>query len=130
MIYIYWWAENQIFKILFFSNTDTHRFLRLYSLIECLEVNRMYVTRFWFHSKLVLEKAKKPACYELAIHVFFLNILNKYFKRKFCKFQMNILADFIPIMTKSSITTRKFISQKLYIKQNILANNYSRKLFS
>ena len=43
---------------------------------------------------------------------------------------MNILADFIPIMTKSSTTTRTFISEKLYIKQNILANNYSRKLFS
>ena len=28
----------------------------------------MYVTRFWFHSKLVLEKAKKPASYDLAIH--------------------------------------------------------------
>ena len=33
--------------------------------------NRMYVTSFSFHSKLVLEKAKKPASYELAIHTVF-----------------------------------------------------------
>ena len=37
----------------------------------------MYVTSFWFHSKLKLEKAKKPASCELAIHaVLFLNILH------------------------------------------------------
>ena len=59
-------------KILFFSNTDIHRFLWLYSLIESLQVNRMYVTSFWFHSKLVLDKARKPVSYELAIHTVFL----------------------------------------------------------
>ena len=58
-------------KILFLSNTDIHRFLWLYSLIACLQINRKYVTSFWFHSKLVMEKAKKPASYELAIHTVF-----------------------------------------------------------
>ena len=31
-------------KILFFSNTDIHRFLWVYSLIKCLQINRTYVT--------------------------------------------------------------------------------------
>ena len=43
---------------------------------------------------------------------------------------MNILTDFIPPMLKFSIATREFISEKLYVKKNILANKYSRKLFS
>ena len=46
--------------------------------------------------KLVLEKAKKPASYELAIYTFF-NILHKSFpKESFGYFHMNILTDFIP----------------------------------
>ena len=82
LIYLYRWAENQIYlEILFFTNTDNHRFFWLYSLIECLQVNRMYVTSFWFHSKLVLEKAKKPASYELPIHTFF-NILHNFFQKR------------------------------------------------
>ena len=45
---------------------------------------------------MVLEKAKKPASYELAIHnVFFLNILQTFFKECFGYFQMNILTDTI-----------------------------------
>ena len=69
LIYLYRQAEYQtFFKILFPSNTDSHRLLGLYSLIECLQVNQMYVTSFWFHTKLVMKKAKKPASYELAIH--------------------------------------------------------------
>ena len=43
-------------------------FAGLYLLIECLQVNRMYVSSFWFHNKSVLEKAKKLASYEVAIH--------------------------------------------------------------
>ena len=35
----------------------------------------MYVTSFWSQSELVLEKAKKPASYKLAIHTVF----SKYF---------------------------------------------------
>ena len=84
MISLYRWDENQIFlNILFFSNTDIHRFL--YSLIECLQVNQKYVTSFWFKikdldSKLVLEKTKKVASYELDINtVFFTNILHEFF---------------------------------------------------
>ena len=43
-----------------------------------------------------LEKAKKPASYELARHtVFFLNILQTFFKECFGYFQMNILTDTI-----------------------------------
>ena len=41
------------------------------SLIECLKVNRVYVTSFSFHSRLVLEKQKKPASHELAIYAVF-----------------------------------------------------------
>ena len=71
MIYLYGWAENQILlKILFFSDTNIHRFLWLYSSIECLQVKRMYVTSFWFYRNLGPEKVKKPASYELAIHTF------------------------------------------------------------
>ena len=52
LIYLYRWAENEIFlKMLLFSNTDIHRFLWLYSLMECLQFSRMYVTSFSFHSK-------------------------------------------------------------------------------
>ena len=84
-ILIYWYrgAENQIFlKILFFSNIDIHRFLWLYSLIEFLQVNRMYVTSFWFQIKLVLEKAKKSASSELAVHnvsfwIFYINLFKR-----------------------------------------------------
>ena len=55
----------------------------------------MYDTSFWFNSKLVLEIAKKPACYEVAINTFF-NILHKFFsKESFEYFQVNILTDFI-----------------------------------
>ena len=47
--------------------------------------------------KLVLEKAKKPASYELAIYtVFFLNILEFFLKESFGYFQINIFTDFIP----------------------------------
>ena len=82
LIYLYRWTENQIFlKIIFFSNTDIHRFLWLYSLIECLQNNLIYATSFWFHSKLVVEKAKRPASDELAIP-FFLNILHNFFEKK------------------------------------------------
>ena len=47
LIYLDILAENQIFlKILFFSNTDIHTLLRLYSLIEWLQSNQMHVTSF------------------------------------------------------------------------------------
>ena len=89
LIDLYRWAENQILlKILFFSNTDIHRFLWLYLWIEFLQINRMYVTSFWFHSKLVLEKGKKSASYKPTAHtVFFKNILqNFFFKGEFGMF--------------------------------------------
>ena len=72
------WKSNIFKNYIFFSNTDIHRFLWLYSLIECLQNNRIYATSFWFHSKLVVEKAKRPASDELAIP-FFLNILHNFF---------------------------------------------------
>ena len=40
---------------LFSLVTDRNRFL--FWLIECLHVNRLFITSFWFHSNLVLEKA-------------------------------------------------------------------------
>ena len=52
-------AENKIFlKTSLSSNTDIHRFL--YWPIKCLQVDRMFVTGFWFHDKLV-KKAKNIA---------------------------------------------------------------------
>ena len=127
MIYLYRWAENQVFlKTLFFSNTDIRRFLRIYSVIECLQVNRMYVTSFWSHSKLVLEKAKKPASYQRAIHtVFFLNISHKLFKRVFWIFQMNILTDFISpslCSNKGVLYLRSFVSSKTSLLTSISEN--------
>ena len=111
MIYLYRWDENQIFlNILFFSNTDIHRFL--YSLIECLQVNQKYVTSFWFKikdldSKLVLEKTKKVASYELDIKtVFFTIFYMNFFKREFWIFS-NEHFDRLH-STKFSIATREF----------------------
>ena len=70
LISLYRWAENQRFiEFLLVTNTDIHRFL--YSLIECLEVNLMYITSLWYYSKLLLEKAKKPGRYEVAMHTVF-----------------------------------------------------------
>ena len=90
---------------MFFSNNDIGKCLRLYLLIECLQVNRMYVTSFWFHSKLVLEKAKKPASYELAIHT--VEIVLWIFSNE-------ILTDFIsPSSLKQQ---RSVLSEKLYVK--------------
>ena len=76
----------------------------------------MYITSFWFHSKLVLGKAKKPARYELAIDtVFFSKYLTLIFlKETFGYFQMNILIDFI--ITSSISQQGSFISKKLYVK--------------
>ena len=123
MIYLYRWAENEIFlKTLFFSNTDNRRYPRHHSLIECLQVIWMYVTIFSFHSKLVLEKAKKPASYELAIHtVFFLNILRKCFKRVLWIFS-NEYFDRLHF-TKFSIATREFYIWEVFIssKKPLLA---------
>ena len=85
MIYIYTWAGNQIFlTISLFWNTDIRRFLWLDSLIECLQVNRMDATSFWFHSRLLLEKAKKPVSYELAMNMlFFCKCFTYFFLRQF-----------------------------------------------
>ena len=81
LIYLYGWAANQIvFKTLFSTNTHICRFLRLHLLIECLQVNRIYVTSFWFHCKLVLEKARKPACYAYCfLLIFYINFLKREF---------------------------------------------------
>ena len=55
----------------------------------------MYVICFWFDSKLVLEKTKKPASYELGIHTVFFQIFYiNFLKESFWYFQINILADF------------------------------------
>ena len=76
----------------------------------------MFVTSFWFDSKLLLGKAKKPASFELAVHtVFFLNILHNFFlKESFGSFQMNISTDFIPL--SSLLQQGNCISEKLYVK--------------
>ena len=42
----------------------------LYSLIKCLQINWIFNTSFWFHSKLVLEKTKKHSN-ELARYISF-----------------------------------------------------------
>ena len=58
LIYFNRLTENQIFlKNLFFKNTDIRKFF--YFLVECLQVNRIYVTSFWFHRKLLPEKSNK-----------------------------------------------------------------------
>ena len=109
-IYLCRWAENQKFlKILFFSNTDIHRFLWLYSLIECLQVNPMYVAIFWFHSKLALHRKSKETCQPWTSYTysFFLNMFFFSKKKKsFGYFQMNILTRLHP--TRFSIATREF----------------------
>ena len=67
-------AENDLCSLKF---SNMYRVFVIFRPI--LTANRMYLTSFWFHSKLVLEKAKKPANYELAIDtIFFLNILHNF----------------------------------------------------
>ena len=57
----------------------------------------MYGTSFGFHSKFVLEKAKKSASYGLAIYDAFLKIFYMNFlEESFGYFQMNISTDLIP----------------------------------
>ena len=97
LIYFNRWIENQIFLMnLFFTNANIYRLL--YSLIECWQINRMYVTSFWFHSKFVLEKAKKPS-HELAIYTAF----SKYFTYIFLKESFDRFYS-----TKFSKTTEEF----------------------
>ena len=86
----------------------------------------MYVISFCFDSKLVLEKAEKPASYELARHTAF----SKYFTYLFLKessryFQMNILTDFIPpssLQQQGSLFLRSFISSKTSLLTSIPEN--------
>ena len=52
--------------------------------------------------------------------LFFLDILHNFFKKIFEYFQMNILTDFIPPMTKFSIETREIISEKFYVSNTSL----------
>ena len=73
--------KNKYSLKLYFSQTLIFTGFFDFSLIKGLQLNRMYVTSFWFHSKLVLEKAKKPASYELPIHTFF-NILHNFFQKR------------------------------------------------
>ena len=100
----------------------------LYSLIECLQVNRIYVASFCFHSKLVVEIANNPSC-ELAIQlycffqIFYVNLfkrefwisLNEYFERLFHQVLYN---------------NKDVLYLRSYVKQNILGNNSAKKNFS
>ena len=80
----------------------------------------MRVTSFWFDSKLVLEKTKKPASYELGVHtVFFLNTLHKNISK-----WLFLQTDFIP---PSSLKQQgSFIT----LLTSIPETTYSRQKFS
>ena len=75
--------ENQIFpRNSFFSSPDILMFL--YWLIHGLQVNRMCITSFWFHPKLV-KKTKNIAInytygYTVFLSISFMNIFHEFWK--------------------------------------------------
>ena len=83
----------------------------------------MYVTSFWFHSKLVLEKAKKPDSYELTIHA-----VSFLLSESFGYFQMNILTDRLH-STKFSIATRDFYIWKALCRVKYPCKQVFQKTF-
>ena len=77
LIYLNGRAESEMhLSGLFLAGADICGFL--YSSIGCLQVYRVYITSFWFHSKLVLQKAKKPKKQPVRQHLHIMFISNNH----------------------------------------------------
>ena len=77
LIYLNGRAESEMhLNGLFLAGADICGFL--YSSIGCLQVYQVYITSFWFHSKLVLQKAKKPTKQPVRQHLHIMFISNNH----------------------------------------------------